>query len=650
MTLFYLPRRLGRSRKAERSGKNNGPLEHTQSSDDTLPNTGYVVTTEAIVLEPFLNGHGSGITVILGEPGAGKTTLSLEWARVLANKTRDPDAVAFWPIHAHCGQVSVAEKLEQIPWVWLERTVPSVPTSLIQHLKNLPKNQTPNIPVVFIFDALDELLETNTKAFISSLGVLPGPVVVTCRTAIWNDRIRQVFRDRKVPAHEVLEIMPLVSTEKLQFLRAWPKSPDPQWASELHLKLQASQQLSQLTGNVLLLELITSVYVEDQGVLPGSRDSFYARAIQQLWRRKRRDLNSASEQDFDDLTIHRDPLLNAIALQQATADRLSTIFSAKTIQQAAKSIRLPDKSRRAVVVELLGAGLLIRSREPLDDNASYTFLHKTFLEYHLTQAWLQGKPKSQWGDVLLKKTLTHWMNSEFDEVLALLISTVDAAGVDLVKTVKRLLEIGVTAPREELFALGRSPLRTVLHLLKRSGVTLSPTMLEFLLENLQSPHRQMAVSVDPNCPVQILEHIARSGKRDVRIWAKGSLREQSNDDVEVFATFSPETLDSDEAVDLDQLHEAIKDNRNDEDFLWGVVGDDGIRPVTLDVLYDVLCEDWDDSKHKVWEFEAEYSSGDNADEEDEEQEFIPDLIVEVIHHPYTFLESLSNYIYIEKKT
>jgi hypothetical protein len=651
MSLPYLPRKLGKARKAERRKSKNGPQERAHESDDEDRESKLLLTTEASVLEPLRNGHNPGITVILGEPGAGKTELSIEWARMLAEKTSDPDSLAFWPVHAACGAVDTKVLLDQIPWAWLERARPPVPMSLIEHLKTAKKDQT-YIRVVFILDAIDELVGPNLEDFILRLDSLPGPVVVTCRTAVWNDRVRKIFIQKKVLVLEPWEIMPLRSSEKLKFLQAWPKASKPEWASRLYRKLQASEQLSGLTRNILLLKLVTRLYVQDKEVLPTSRADFYHKAIREMWKRKSKEHSNESEQLRDHLTSFRDPLMNVIALLQASDGRLTTTIRDQTIRRASKSIKLPNGMHDLLVAELRNAGLLIRMMNQFDD-VSYSFLHRTFLEYHLTQAWLQGKSKSEWGDVLRKMTLTHWMNSDFDEVLALLISTVDAAKVDVIETVKSLVDLGSIEPEEALFAFGRSPLRTALHLLKRAGVTLSSKLLGFLLKELQPKHRQMAASVDPNCPVQILEHFARSGEQYVGSRAQRSLRslrslrQQSYDDDESFETFTPETLASevklkvyDDDVDLEALHQEIRDNSNDHDRLWQKVNSDPIHPATLVVLYEVLVKEWDDTKHEVYEHMAENSDTDYDEEFNDDHPF--DLLETVVHHPDTFLEILWN--------
>jgi hypothetical protein len=517
---FYVPRTLEqfetRSRTLDpaREGPNSpNAFDRMERIRHTIP--------EAEVRQRLLerNGPQSGkhITVILGDAGDGKTSLALEWARqaILTHRNAthaDPPV----PLLARCGQLLSAARQRserEFPWVLLDYATPAPPASLVRALRN-------NYGMVngfLILDALDELPSELEYNLATSLNFLSMPVLITCRKADWEARWRNSIEAQHT---EVLEIAPFrTEAEQQAFLSAWAThqnrpAPD-EWADTVYAQIRGEPALIGLLENALTLSLTAEILEAHAGALPRTLDGFYQRAINLRWDRKLEP--ELTETDKDELSWQRDQLLAHLARMADTGKDMRTSFSFEDIMRASAAANLTRFEGKTILQRLLESGLFERKLSM--DGAEYTFFQLKFQEYALVRAWMDDgvrREDAMTSERLTAKLVAYWADAEREQQLALALAYTNSRKVDLLPSIQALVQIGLDTPRAELFKIGRSPLRNALHLIARSGINMAGDLPRFLMRQVNSMERKLAIAVDPNTPVQILEELANNLNQIVR--------------------------------------------------------------------------------------------------------------------------------------
>ncbi|QCO03335.1 NACHT domain-containing protein [Azospirillum argentinense] len=243
--------------------------------------------TERSEAEAFTERKRGGgyFHVIVGEPGAGKTRLLEEWFRrwwtgeagSLSFGMRVPVLVRLRQLESADARLNPDQLADQL---WdLAQADARLLTPNVAHLYR-PERARLFRPV-WLLDGLDELSSgAPLEDWLRAIAILPGDVVATCRTVVWQAEraISGGVRPRRVET-----ILPLrTDADRARFLH--PALRDG--ADHLTALLGRHAALSPLAGNPLLLGLAELLWRETPDFLPASRAEFYRRAVAVLWRRR----------------------------------------------------------------------------------------------------------------------------------------------------------------------------------------------------------------------------------------------------------------------------------------------------------------------------------------------------------------------------
>ena len=377
-----------------------------------------------------------GVLLILGEPGAGKTTLLEEWhARWIARLTAPRLALRI-PVLIRLRDVKTEDLVgsldEMADRLWTRGGQSATGATV----KNTPAEAIFDLPLrlftpVWLLEGLDEAPATLAdKGLWDRLAALPGDVVATCRTAVFQSA-RSEAKGRLAREHCILGLRP---GEQPGFLAKAleAEQQDPGQAPALVQQLNNNPALRPLAAIPLLLRLVAQA--ADRPVLPHNRAGFYDQAINALWyRRLHHDRPTLYE-----LADARDKALAALAAAMGIGTLVAT----------------PAVMARAGVIGELREALRQSGLLQFDDRRQCaSFPHLTFQEYHLARTL---------GQMGLRQALEeHWGDARYEETLALLVSRLleieAAAGVD--EALCWLLKWGTRVHRRNLWETRRSPLR-----------------------------------------------------------------------------------------------------------------------------------------------------------------------------------------------
>jgi hypothetical protein len=448
----------------------------------------------------------SRLWIILGEPGAGKSALLEQWFTCWAAELAAPRLGMAVPVLVHLGDLKdedaelESEQLAKRLWQ-LGRDS----RALLQGMATgVYRDWGEWCHPVWFLDGLDEVPEPLLSVrFYQKLTNLPGPKVLTCRTAVYES----LHRDVGLYKEKEYELLGLKPREQEAFLEQ--ALSDARRAKVLHHKLRDHPQLRFLAPNPLMLTLIAEVSGRIQ--LPATHAEFCQEAISEMWDRRMKEHYPALR--FE--TGKRDRILTELVRKMGV--RISAPLA--WLEEAAGSASLI----KALSQE--GGGLLqINRRE------QFSFLHLTFQEFYLARALqMDGLPHT---------LVQRWDDARYEETLALLIAQLFHEGQyePIEAGICKLVKWAEETHREDphiLWQKRRSPLRVVLHLLHRAGVTLDklpqinaliggittpPGPLLKLAKALigRDPLLELAIANDTKAPSELLARLAQDEDRYVR--------------------------------------------------------------------------------------------------------------------------------------
>ncbi|MEW1847917.1 NACHT domain-containing protein [Nonomuraea angiospora] len=216
--------------------------------------------------------------VVLGDPGAGKTTmlryLALQAARgQLSGKACLPIFVEL----RRFVRMEVPDVLAYVDRAWADRYGEPEAATLADHVLTTGEG-------VLLLDGLDEVLGGESRDVADQVyqkvtqeidrlaARYPNArIVVTCRRAGWRGQL---------PAFRTLEVLDFDDEQIKKFITHWFES-DPLRADSLSAALARSNRIHTLSSNPLLLSLIAIVYESDLE-LPERRSELYKRTISVL--------------------------------------------------------------------------------------------------------------------------------------------------------------------------------------------------------------------------------------------------------------------------------------------------------------------------------------------------------------------------------
>jgi hypothetical protein len=509
---FRHPMTLGVRRPRQAAG-GGGAGEHSKGSGLRSTNEGWreglgLVGTEyeelpaERILDELRRGAAANRArrpwLVLGEPGAGKSTLLEAWFDAWAGQLPGPKLGLPVPVLVRLRELrhgdldgdpeAIADRLwrEHGARAGAARCAGYPAAEAVFHA-----DRGRAVRPVWLFDGLDELDERlRGERPLERLVALPGAKLVTCRTAVF-----QAMRREAVDVHKEreFEVLPLKPAEQETFLTGTLAAAGrlPARAGMRHREIQANAALRLLAGNPLMLRLIAEV--PDGRTLPATRAAFYREAVGAMWSRKLAPAEAARLREARDLALTEAARQMALEEIEAELSRLADACGAAAGDMA---------EELQAALERAGLVWVDPQREV------FGFVHLTLQEFYLARAL---EPEG------LRPVLERrWAEARQQETLALLISRLLAAGrageVDaaLCWLVDRGVRMHRRAPRH-LWRTGRSPLRVVLHLVRRAGagwteLPLMARLVEMWLRD--APLGRPALAVDPGAPPDLLAALA----------------------------------------------------------------------------------------------------------------------------------------------
>ena len=524
---FYFPLRLGLEPQR--------PEAQKAKRDEEPPAQGYEVWREGIertftaskelseadvFKEICKETQCDQLIFILGEPGAGKSTLLEGWfarsARQASNELhlgkRLPVLVRMRSVPADIWNADTDGEFADTLWnasrserILLQRE--NGPEITLRNFYALDALQSRRFSPIWLFDGLDEV-PTNfigNMRFYQKLALLPGIKVLSVRTAVYQS-LRYVTERYKREHYEILGLSPQEQQDFLTQALTAAGNPNPgAKAKRLATEVQRNTAIRLLAGNPLMLRLMAASGGDD-APLPASRAEFYAESIKQLWNRKL----------IDDPLAHR---------KQAGRDRFLEERAAIMKLDAIRA-PLPELADDNLERGLRNSGLIRVN----DEDGIFEFLHLTFQEYYLARHLAAGGARAA-----LEK---YWSDARYEETLGLLISNLaeDERFHEIEEGIRWLVNFGADQHKKDpnvLWSIGRSPIRTALHILGRAGIRLETIemsgLMEFLWQTLTAAEpdakqeaMKVVVACDPRMPAELLGRLAADGAARVRACTAGN--------------------------------------------------------------------------------------------------------------------------------
>jgi Leucine rich repeat variant len=522
----YVQRRLGIANARREYGDNRwAELDHDSWRESLRQHeVKYDDYIEEEVLREFVATASTTaqLWVVQGEPGSGKSSLVERWmerwtvglvAEFERQKTwwsavfRIPRATPLLPILVRFRDLPAREPEETgaalAAFLWSYASHASREPRGFQN--RLPGRRRPCVPVWFL-DGWDEARADwyRSDAFLRRLAGIPGPKLLTCRTAVLAALQQATDLDNHIQASRLYTIRDLSPKEQLNFIVGRSSSRHGR-AEKLHSMLQKHSQMRTVSSNPLLLDVIidlvdTAFESASEFCLPQSRIAFYRAAVEHLWSRKLQGLGAGAED-----ALLRDTVLTELAgrvgLKKIAIENHALFETMRSIDD------LQTKEQRERLLGfLVKSGLLVSPKTGV-----HQFVHLTFHEYFLALAW-RSKALRECLDA-------YWAEPRYDETLALVVAQLveDGESSQVECVLSEFVDWGQrqydNEPELLLKIVKRSPFRVAINLVNRAGIGARdvPALMTLFAKKASSTEiLAEAVGADSNTPPQLLEELAKS--------------------------------------------------------------------------------------------------------------------------------------------
>ncbi|MCT7956080.1 NACHT domain-containing protein [Laspinema palackyanum] len=360
--------------------------------------------------------------VVLGDPGAGKTTM--EHYLTLKMAKQESPILPYLPFYVELGKFierkNTKESKDTANYSLLDFIADELDNryGFCNARPYLDRLLSEN-KAAFLLDGLDETSggETRQKAddaynhvvhAIDDLSTLcdRAPIVITCRKAGWRGGLK---------GFKSLEVLDFNWEQIQKFIKNWFAS-DPNKAEGLRQKLTENLRMQTLAGNPLILSLIAIVYQNDLE-LPERRTELYKRCLEVLLQEWD---SSRGIKRFSQFTTDRKrDLLQEVAWsfhlcgkRYFPEDELLEV-----IANFLPTIAISTEEKRVILNEIAAQYGLLKEQA----QGWYGFLHLTFQEYFTARA---ANDKGLQG---IQQVVAHHHESWWQEVIFLLAGLLNDA-------------------------------------------------------------------------------------------------------------------------------------------------------------------------------------------------------------------------------
>lgn len=352
--------------------------------------------------------------VVLGKPGAGKTTflkhIALQCINGRLQANRVPILIVLKDFAEVSEQPSLLEYITQ-QLVISGITDPAVATQILTHGRAL-----------ILLDGLDEVQEKDCYRVVQEVRnfaakFIHSHFVLTCRIAT---------REYTFEEFTEVEIADFDEDQIMSFANNWFASQVSNESKNFLQKLQQNPTIRELATNPLLLTLLCLVF-EETASFPINRTQFYKEGLNLLLKKWDAKRNIEREQVYKNLSIlHKEELLSKIAsqtfeqgeyffrqhqLEQQIADYIRslphTVTATQPVQLDSEAILKSIEAQHGLLVE--------RARE------IYSFSHLTFHEYFTARAIVDNH-NPQALDQALQQLARHTTEKRWREVFLFSVS------------------------------------------------------------------------------------------------------------------------------------------------------------------------------------------------------------------------------------
>ncbi|MDF5729687.1 MAG: NACHT domain-containing NTPase [Rhizonema sp. PD38] len=366
--------------------------------------------------------------MILGKPGAGKTTFLKHLALQCINSSQEnriPFFITLKQFSEICHQLELPEFIVQ-----------QLGNNLITNTQLIQLLESGRF--LLLLDGLDEVKEENSSKVINHIKEFSeryrtNKFIITCRIAA-REEIFEKFTEVELADFDKQQIKTFVTN--------WFQNQKPDTAEKFIQQLQSINRINELATNPLLLTLLCLEF-EGSGDFPSDRADLYKRAIRILlryWDAERGIVHSIVQNEVYTVE-YKEKLLTEVAW--TTFDRSDYFFRQTDIERYIQDyirLNLPRTDPNAlqvdseVVLKSIEAhhGLLVERARSI-----YSFSHITFHEYFTARKIVDDSREEEdalktlaskifekrWQEVFL---LTVGLSNKADVLLALMKQHIDA--------------------------------------------------------------------------------------------------------------------------------------------------------------------------------------------------------------------------------
>jgi predicted NACHT family NTPase len=339
--------------------------------------------------------------IILGKPGAGKTTF-LKWLALQCNGGGVlEDRVPFFITLKEFAEIEGQSDL--LGFMAKQLTACGVKNAEVEGAKILHAGRA-----IVLLDGLDEVKAQDHDRVLNTIRnteeyFYTSQFVITCRIAA-KEYVFEQFTEMEVADFDDRQIA--------DFADKWFQAKDPVKVKEFPQELEANKGLKELATNPLLLTLLCLVF-EEGGRFPANRAELYKEGVDVLLKKWDSKRNIKREEVYKQLPLQRkEDLLSQLAY-------MAFVNNDYFFKQAFVEVQIKDYIRNLPNASNDSEALQLDSEAVLNSIAAhhgllverarhiYSFSHLTFQEF-FTARWFKEKADGDFGDLLRHVTDPRW--------------------------------------------------------------------------------------------------------------------------------------------------------------------------------------------------------------------------------------------------